>query len=58
MRNFGQMAVITAGTNAQYTVLMDSDLQDRPEHMSYYIKKSLKQVADIISQKEKRRKKY
>ena len=57
-RNFGQMAAISAGSdNAKgiYTVLIDSDLQDRPEDIiSLYNKIKESNVPMVIAERKKR----
>ena len=58
MRNFGQMAALTAGIeNAQgkYTVLMDCDLQDRPEDIEALYKKIKNSKLPMIICKRKSR---
>jgi dolichol-phosphate mannosyltransferase len=59
MRNFGQMSAITAGVEAakgKYTVLIDSDLQDRPEHILLLLEKiKEKNVPMVISKRKKRK---
>ena len=59
MRNFGQMAAITAGVeNAEgkYTVLIDSDLQDRPEHIELLYKILIEKNIPMVISKRKKRK--
>ena len=59
MRNFGQMAAITAGVeNAEgkYTVLIDSDLQDRPEHIELLYKILIEKNVPMVISKRKKRK--
>lgn len=59
MRNFGQMAAITAGTSnakGKYTVLMDSDLQDRPEHIELLYKKIIEKELPMINSYRRKRK--
>ena len=58
-RNFGQMAAITAGVEnakGKYTVLIDSDLQDRPEDIELLYKIIVEKNVPMVISKRKKRK--
>lgn len=57
-RNFGQMRAITAGLQksvGDLVVVMDCDLQDRPEHLPLFLEK-IEEGYDIVYSKRKERK--
>ena len=57
-RNFGQMKAITAGlcqTCGDYVIVMDCDLQDRPEFIPNFIQK-IEEGYDVVFSKRKGRK--
>ncbi|MEA2125158.1 MAG: polyisoprenyl-phosphate glycosyltransferase, partial [Solirubrobacteraceae bacterium] len=56
-RNFGQHAAITAGltqSTARWTVVMDCDLQDPPEHIATLYAKALEGHQVVVSRRDRR----
>lgn len=57
-RNFGQIRAITAGldrSRGDYTVVMDCDLQDRPEYIPDLYNKALEGYDVVFSRRKKRK---
>ena len=58
-RNFGKYKAITAGIDAcrgEWVVVMDGDLQDRPEEIERLYKKAVEEGHDIVFARRKNRK--
>lgn len=56
-RNFGQHAAITAGlerSEARWTVVMDCDLQDPPEHIATLYAKAIEGHDVVVSRRDRR----
>ena len=57
-RNFGQHHAITAGidkVNAEWVVVMDCDLQDRPEEIAKLYKKALEGFDVVVAARKNRK---